>query len=192
LDLLSQGPKKVETLVFETGMSVANVSQHLQTLLQARLVQFEKQGTYAIYRLSSDKISSLLLLMQELSENLLAEVRQLRDEFLANRDSLQPITLEALKSRMDAGDVYLIDVRPREEFEFSHIPGAISVPVTELAVHLSSMAGNRPIVAYCRGRYCMYAVEAVQSLRELGFPAIRMEAGVREWKQATSDKSVIR
>ena len=183
LDLLSQGPKNVETLVFETGMSVANVSQHLQTLLQAHLVQFEKRGTYALYRLTSGKIVALSLLIQELAEDLLAEVRVLRDEFFANRDSLQPITVEELTARMEAGEIYLIDVRPKEEFEFGHIPGAISIPVSELAEHLATIEKDRPIVAYCRGRYCVYAVEAVQSLREHGFQAIRLETGVGEWKQ---------
>jgi len=183
LDLLSQGPKNVETLVLETGMSVANVSQHLQTLLQARLVQFEKQGTYAVYQLSNTKVSTLLLLIQELGEDLLAEVRLLRDEFLANRDSFEPLTLDELKARMDMDEVYLIDVRPKEEFEYGHIPGAFSIPVKELADHLSSIDTNRPVVAYCRGRYCMYAVEAVEMLREHGIHAIRLDEGVREWKQ---------
>ncbi|WDL98894.1 ArsR/SmtB family transcription factor [Alicyclobacillus sp. ALC3] len=183
LDLLSQGSKTVETLAKEAGMSIANVSQHLQTLLQARLVQFEKQGTYAVYRLSNEKISTLLLLIQELGEELLAEIRVLRDEFLVNRDLFEPITLDELKTRMDMDEVYLIDVRPKEEFEYGHIPGAFSIPVKELADHLSSIDTNRPVVAYCRGRYCMYAVEAVEMLREHGFHAIRMDEGVREWKQ---------
>ncbi len=183
VDLLSQGPKNVEMLVDETGMSIANVSQHLQTLLQARLVQFEKHGTYAVYRLSDEKISALLLLVQEISEELLAEIGLLRNEFLVNRDSFQPITLDELRLRMDMGDVYLIDVRPKAEFEFGHIPGAISVPVKELVEHLSSIDGNRPVVAYCRGRYCMFAVEAVEALREHGFHAVRLDEGIREWKQ---------
>lgn len=185
LDLLSQGPKNVETLVYETRMSAANVSQHLQILLQARLVQFNKQGTYAFYRLSNEKIPALLLLIQELSADLLADVKLLRDEFLVSRDSFDPITPDELRARMDTDDVYLIDVRSKEEFEFGHIPGAISVPIKELTEQLSSMDKNRPIIAYCRGRYCLYAVEAVELLREHGFDAIRLDEGVSEWKQKT-------
>ncbi|MBN2909585.1 metalloregulator ArsR/SmtB family transcription factor [Polycladomyces sp. WAk] len=183
LDLLSQSPKTVETLSRETGMSVANVSQHLQTLLEARLVRFQKKGNYAIYRLSDPKINRLLLLMQELGEDLLAEVKQLRDEFLANHDALEPIRIDELKSRLQNEDLVLIDVRPREEYEFAHIPGALSIPVKELEQHLSRLPRDKKIVAYCRGRYCVYAAEAVQRFRSHGIEAIRLEDGVREWKE---------
>jgi rhodanese-related sulfurtransferase/DNA-binding transcriptional ArsR family regulator len=183
LDLLSQSPKTVETLTRETGMSVANVSQHLQTLLEARLVRFQKKGNYAIYRLSDPKINRLLLLMQELGEDLLAEVKQLRDEFLTNHDALEPIGIDELKSRLQNEDLVLIDVRPREEYEFAHIPGALSIPVQELEQHLSRLPRDKKIVAYCRGRYCVYAAEAVKWFRSHGIEAIRLEDGVREWKE---------
>ncbi|SMO57703.1 ArsR/SmtB family transcription factor [Melghirimyces algeriensis] len=180
LDLLSQGPKSVETLSRETMMSVANVSQHLQTLLEARLVIFEKKGTYAIYRLSSSTTSRLLLLMQELAEELLAEVKQLREQFY--RGELEAISLEGLQDRMQNEDVILIDVRPKEEYEYAHIPGAYSVPITELEQHLKQLPPEQKIVAYCRGRYCVYAAQAVDQLRSHGYQAVRLEEGIREWK----------
>lgn len=165
---------------------MANASQHLQTLLQANLVLCDKRKTFAFYRLSSDKTARLLLAMQELSEDLLADVQRLRDAFFANRDSLQPLSMDELRSRMQAGDIQLIDVRPKEEFEFGHIPGAISVPIGELDRHLAELAPDRDIVAYCRGRYCVYAVEAVERLRSCGFQAVRLEEGVREWNQVVN------
>ncbi|MDR6224064.1 ArsR/SmtB family transcription factor [Desmospora profundinema] len=186
LDLLSQSPKTVETLSRETGMSVANVSQHLQTLLEARLVHFQKKGTYAIYRLSDPKINRMLLLMQELSSDLLAEVKQLRDEFLDNHDVLEPIGIDELKSRFQDEDLVLIDVRHREEYEFAHIPGALSIPIQELEQHLSQLPQDKKIIAYCRGRYCVYAAEAVQKFRSHGLEASRLEDGVREWKELIS------
>lgn len=183
LDLLSQGPKNVETLARETKLSVANVSQHLQTLLEAHLVQFQKKGTYAIYRLSDPKINRLLLLMQEISEDLLAEVKKLQDEFISNHDSLDSIDITELKSRLDHNDMILIDVRPREEYEFAHIPGAISIPMQELEQHLSRLPRDLKIVAYCRGRYCIYASQAVEWFRSHGLEAVRLNDGVREWQE---------
>ncbi len=183
LELLSQGPKTVEMLAKETSMSIANVSQHLQTLLEARMVRFHKKGTYAIYELSNPKVSKLLLLFQDMSEDLLAEVKQIRDEFLANQDEMEPLTIHELHSRLQADDIVLIDVRPREEYEYEHIPGAISVPISEIEQHLSTLPYDRQIVSYCRGKYCVYAKQAVELLRSHGFKAVRLNDGVREWKE---------
>lgn len=56
LDILIQGPKSVEVLSKMTSMSVANVSQHLQTLYQAKLVQSKKQGNFVYYELSDSSV----------------------------------------------------------------------------------------------------------------------------------------
>ncbi|WP_067620550.1 ArsR/SmtB family transcription factor [Alicyclobacillus acidiphilus] len=183
LELLSQGPKTVETLARETEMSVANVSQHLQILLQARMVCFEKHGTYAIYRLSSGTTTKLLLLLEDLGEEILAEVNQLREELTRNMEFPEPLSIEQLESRLQSGDITLIDVRPKEEYDFCHIPGAISIPITELEKRLSSLPRDKDIVAYCRGAYCVYAIQAIELLRMQGFQAFRLEEGVREWNE---------
>jgi len=44
LHLLSQGSKSVEKLAQATEMNIANVSRHLQILLDANLVKFSKKG----------------------------------------------------------------------------------------------------------------------------------------------------
>lgn len=183
LELLSQGPKTVETLARETEMSVANVSQHLQILLQARMVCFEKHGTYAIYRLSSGTTTKLLLLLEDLGEEILAEVNQLREELTRNMEFPEHLSIDQLESRLQSGDITLIDVRPKEEYDFCHIPGAISIPITELEKRLSSLPRDKDIVAYCRGAYCVYAIQAIELLRMQGFQAFRLEEGVREWNE---------
>ena len=186
LELLSQGPKTVEALARETEASIANVSQHLQVLLQARMVRFEKQGTYAVYQLSSGTTTKLLLLFENLGEEILAEINQLREELTKNIDSPEPLTLEELESRLKSGHVTLIDVRPREEYDVSHIPGAISIPITELEKRLSSLPPDKEIVSYCRGPYCVYAAQATQLLKAKGFYALRLQEGVREWNELYS------
>lgn len=78
-----------------------------------------------------------------------------------------------------------LDVRPAEEYEKAHIPGAISIPIEELENKLSSLPPNCEVVAYCRGPYCLMSAEAVEILKANGIHAFRLEEGVRDWKQIT-------
>ena len=78
----------------------------------------------------------------------------------------------------------VLDVRPSEEHQANHIPGAVSIPVTELRRRLQELPTDREIVAYCRGPYCAYAHDAVVTLRAEGFQARRLEDGLPEWQAA--------
>jgi rhodanese-related sulfurtransferase len=73
-------------------------------------------------------------------------------------------------------------VRPAEECRAGHVPGALSVPLAELKKRLAELPKNRAVVAYCRGPYCVMAVEAVELLRKKGFEAHRMEHGIIDWR----------
>src|SRR3989337_997430 len=53
LDLICQSEKTVETLARESGLSIANASQHLQVLREARLVQARKEGLFVYNRLAA-------------------------------------------------------------------------------------------------------------------------------------------
>jgi rhodanese-related sulfurtransferase len=75
----------------------------------------------------------------------------------------------------------VLDVRPEDEYSAGHIPGAISVPLDQLEKLLTELPREQEIVAYCRGPYCVLAVEAVELLRKSGFKAIRFEGGIQEW-----------
>lgn len=132
LDILSQGPKSVESLSKATTMSVANVSQHLQTLANSRLVKFQKKGNFVIYELADEAISDFLNSLHTLSEKQFVQVQQIKQEFLNTNLGMNGVTLEELNDRMEKGEVLLLDVRPREEYENAHIPGAISIPIEEL------------------------------------------------------------
>lgn len=183
LDLLSQGPKSVDALAKTTSMSIANVSQHLKTLFNSRLVKFKKEGNYVIYELADEVISNFLSSLHTLSEKQLVQVQQIKEEFLSDRLGIEGITLLELKDRIDKGKVLLLDVRPREEYEKAHIPGAVSIPIEELEEKLSSLPTNYDVIAYCRGPYCLMSAEAVEILKAKGIHAFRLEAGIRNWKQ---------
>lgn len=183
LDLLSQGPKSVEALSKATTMSVANVSQHLQTLNNSRMVKFRKDGNYVIYELADDVISDFIQSLHTLSEKQFVQVQQIKQEFLNANIGMEEVSLEELNDRMEKGEVLLLDVRPKEEYENSHIPGAVSMPIEELREKLTSLPTNRDVVAYCRGIYCFWSIEAVELLRSKGINAYRLEKSVQEWNE---------
>ncbi|AMM91717.1 metalloregulator ArsR/SmtB family transcription factor [Peribacillus simplex] len=182
LDILSHGPKSVEALSKATNMSVANVSQHLQTLANSRLVKFQKKGNYVIYELADAAISDFLTSLHRLSEKQFVQVQQIKQEFLNVNLGTDGVSLSELKDRMDKGEAILLDVRPLEEYEEAHIPGAVSMPIEELSEKLSTLPTNCDVIAYCRGCYCLMSVEAVELLRSKGFNAFRLEEGVHDWK----------
>lgn len=182
LDLLCQGPRTVEALAQQAALSVANASQHLLLLRAARLVEAEKKGLYVEYRLADEEVCRFFVAFRGLAETRLAEVEQVTREYFEKRGALEAVKGNELLRRVKNGEVVVLDVRPAEEYRAGHIPGAISIPVDDLKVRLKELPKNRDIVAYCRGPYCVMAVEAVELLRKKGFKAHRMEQGVVDWR----------
>jgi rhodanese-related sulfurtransferase len=182
LDLLSQGARTVEALARQTGQSVATTSHHLQVLRRARLVDAQKTGLYVTYRLADPQVGHFFLHLRRLAESRLAEIGQVTRQYLEERGALEPVDNDELVRRVRAGEVTLVDVRPREEYAAAHIPGALSVPLADLGRRMAALPKRRDIVAYCRGPYCVMALDAVDRLRRKGFRAHRMEQGVLEWR----------
>lgn len=184
LELICQGERPVEALAREAGLSVANASQHLQVLLGARLVETRREGRRVFYRLADRSVWRLWQTLLELGRQRLAEVDRLIRDYFESRDRLEPIDARTLWERVRRGDVVVVDCRPPEEYAAGHIPGAWSIPVGELRRRLAELPRDSEIVAYCRGPYCVMAVEALQILHRHGFRARRMEGGFPEWREA--------
>jgi len=180
IDLLSQAPRRVEALAEETGMTVANVSQHLQVLKNARLVESERRGTSVTYRLAAPSVASLWLALRGVAEERLPEIGMLRREFSVDGEGVEA-PREDVQRLVKRGEAVLVDVRPAMEFEHGHVAGAISIPIEQLESHLEELPRDKRIVAYCRGAYCLFADEAVALLRKRGFDAVRLEGGWPEW-----------
>lgn len=181
LDLLVQAPRHVEALAEETGMSVANVSQHLQVMRAAHLVQADRAGNRVIYCLAGPDVLKLWLSLRGVAELRLPEVRHIAGEFAVEGAEGEPMPRARLRSELAANNVVLLDVRPSLEYEANHIPGAISIPSEELPARIEELPQDQTIVAYCRGPYCLFADEAVALLRSQGFEAYRLEGGWPEW-----------
>ncbi len=180
LDLLCQGPRTVEVLAKESGLTVANASQHLQILRTARLVEAEKEGLFVNYRLADQTVCEFFRTMRVLAESRLAEVEQIKRRFLEGREGMEPVDGKALLELVRKGAVTVLDVRPVEEYNAGHIPGAISIPLKELQLRLMDLPRDQEIVAYCRGPYCVLSIQAVEMLRAKGFQAVRLEEGIQD------------
>jgi ArsR family transcriptional regulator len=184
IEHLAQGARSVDLLATKVGLPIANVSQHLQTLRRAGLVQAEREGKFVNYRLADDTVLSLFASVRSVAERHLAEVDRIVQGYFETRDNMEPVTREELAGRMRDGLVTLIDVRPPDEFALGHVPGAINVPLADLQAHLPEIDPDREIVAYCRGPWCVMSFEAIAALRKCGFQARRLEDGLPEWKAA--------
>ena len=184
LDLLGQAPRTVEELATESHMSVANTSQHLQRLKQARLVQDERAGFYVRYRLADPAVTRLWLELRHVAERQLADVERALDAYRERRYEFEQISLTELQERLRHGEAILLDVRPTVEYQAGHLPGARSMPLDELERRLNELPPTKTIVAYCRGPYCVLADDALVLLAGRGWKVARLEEGLVEWQQA--------
>jgi len=184
LEHISQGERSVERLAQLTGLSVANTSQHLQQLRRGGFTRSRRDGKRVLYRLGDGPILPLLSALRCYAERNRAEVREIVTDYFDKLDQLEPVSREELITRLQDGDVTLLDVRPDDEFALGHLPGALNVPFDELERRLSELPKDQEIVAYCRGPYCVLSFEAVAALRARGYKIRRLEDGFPEWKDA--------
>ena len=184
LEHLGQGERSVEKLSERTRLPVANVSQHLQQLRRAGLVDTRRDGKHVFYRLADDAVVTLISALQRIAERNIAAVREVVTASFRAHDELEPVSQEELRQRMRKGLVTVLDVRPQDEFALGHLPGAVNIPLPELKRHLAELPKRQEIVAYCRGPYCVLSFLAIEVLRKRGFKVRRLEAGYPEWKAA--------
>jgi len=173
IDLLAQGERSVESLAGQAALTIANTSRHLQVLKGARLVETRKDGLRVFYRLADPQVFGVVRAIRELAERRVAEIEQLVRSYLGTRDEL--------RRRLVQGSAVLVDVRPAEEFLAGHIPGAISMPIEDLARRSARLPARKEVIAYCRGPYCVMAYDAVVRLRASGRRARRLVDGFPEW-----------
>lgn len=183
IEYLDQVERSVDVLAKVAGLSVANTSQHLQQLRQAGLVTTRKEGQKVYYRLSSPDVTDLLTALRNAAERNLADVDRLVSTYLTVRDDLEPIPAHELLKRAREGLITVLDVRPAEEYQAGHIPGAINIPLAELEGHLNDLPADKEVIAYCRGPHCILSFDAVNLLRTRGVAARRLDGGLPEWRQ---------
>ena len=183
LDLLAQGERSVEALAGTAGLGLSTCSAHLQTLRHAGLVSTRRDGTKIYYRLAGPDVAALYALLRDVAGARTAVAAAARDTYLG-KDDTDAVDRDELQRRLGKGQVLAVDVRPAEEYAAGHIPGAISIPLEELADRLAELPADVDVVAYCRGAYCVLAHDAVRLLTARGRHAVRLVDGMLEWRLA--------
>ncbi len=181
IEALAQGARNVDSLAQVCGLPLKNISHHLRTLRKKGFVDRVKLGRRAVYSLADESIASFWAAFRRFAEQrvALAEV-DLKDW----QQSDQGISAESLAPLLAQQRVLVVDVRPAEEFASGHLPGALSLPESELEHRLMDLPRGRPVIAFCRGPYCRLADRAVSILKKAGFEALRCADGVVEWRAA--------
>jgi rhodanese-related sulfurtransferase len=182
VELLCQGEKSVETLAQQADISVKLASAHLKELRAARLVGSRKDGRYVIYRLFDPGVAELWVSLRAAAEERLLELQMALRSLVAVGTELVGVDRNVILKQAREGEVVVIDVRPDEEFEAGHLPYARSLPLSELKKRLNELPKDKPLVAYCRGPFCMMANEAVALLLKQGYWAFKLDDGVAEWR----------
>jgi DNA-binding transcriptional ArsR family regulator len=181
LDLLVQAPRTVEQLAETSALSIANASQHLQRLKRAGLVRSERQGTSIRYHLADPTVARLWVELRTVAERQLAGMDRALDAYRQQRHTFAQIAADEVHTRLQTGDIILLDVRPAIEYIADHLPGSLSIPLEELPQRLAELPTNALIVTYCRGPLCVYADQALELIIASGRDGARLEAGVAEW-----------
>ena len=182
IELLCQGEKTVETLAAQAEISVKLASAHLKELRQARLVDTRRDGKYVSYRLASTSVADLWVNLRSAAEERLVELQMALASIVEHGDDLQGVDRADILRRAAAGEVVVLDVRPQQEFSVAHLPHARSLPVDELRKRIAELPKDVPVVAYCRGPFCLMARDAVELLRKKGYRAFQLTDGVAEWR----------
>lgn len=182
IELLCQGEKTVEGLAEQADISVKLASAHLKELRLVRLVETRKDGKYVFYRLASASVADLWVNLRTEAEERLVELQMALTNMVAHGDDLQGVDRKSILKKAAAGEVLVLDVRPSDEYAAAHLPYARSLPIDELKKRLAELPKDVPVVAYCRGPFCLMAKDAVELLRRRGYRAAHLTDGVAEWR----------
>jgi rhodanese-related sulfurtransferase len=181
LDVLAQRPRGVEALAAQVGQPVPNVSQHLQVLRRAGVVETRRDGTHIEYRLAPG-VGDVLAALRRLAEARSAELAQARQSWLGADGAAESIDRETLQRRLREGTAVLVDVREPAEFAHAHLSGARNLPIAQLPHRLDELPADLLIVATCRGPYCVFSAQAVALLQASDRRAVRFDDGLPEWQ----------
>jgi DNA-binding transcriptional ArsR family regulator/rhodanese-related sulfurtransferase len=174
IDLLANGEKSVEQIAGQTAITVANASQHLQVLKNARLVSTRRKGNFIYYALNGHKVYAAWKAVRDLA---IAQEPFVQITLQQFRQEIGSTASVSFATQPENEKVLYLDVRPVDEFAAGHLSMAHSIPITELQGRMSELPRDKTIITYCRGPFCTYADEAVQLLKANGFTALRMEEG---------------
>lgn len=183
IDLLCQGEKTVEAISAQADLGLKNASAQLKELKAAHLVESRKDGKYVYYRIADPSVAQFWIRFRTFGHDRISEIQKITEDALSGPEALEQMNRKTLLAKSKKGDVILIDVRPTDEYNSGHLPFAVSVPASEIPKHLKTLSKKKEIVAYCRGPYCFFAKDAVETLRKNGFKAYNLKDSVHDWSE---------
>lgn len=93
------------------------------------------------------------------------------------------IAVEDLRAKLDRHDVLVVDVRDQTSYEFSHIPGALHIPLASVEANLSQLPKDREIVLYCTCPNEESSGHAAQILKKHGYTKVSaLYGGLGSWE----------
>lgn len=101
----------------------------------------------------------------------------------ARHDSISASKLS--EQLADGGSPLVLDVRTEREYAAGHVPGALHIPHTELAAHLSDLAAakHEEVVVYCEQGPRAHMAESI--LQDAGFTRVRdLEGHMANWRSS--------
>ncbi len=99
------------------------------------------------------------------------------------RPEVRQSDIAGLKAAMGAGDVALIDVRTIREFAAGHVPGAVNIPLHDLASQVPALKGlDRELWLICQSGN--RSGRAARMLAAEGVPTVNVQGGTRAWTAA--------
>ncbi len=172
IHFLSQGPLTVETLAGKIDQSIANTSMHLRKMLTAQIVNVSVQGKNRLYSLHPAVFpfwESIQDFIQSIDPTLKVEQDELADEL--NWSEGLKSTVKMAKSN----ELIILDVRPSEEVvEPLEKINVLNIPSNEVLKNLSKLPKKKPVLVFCRGRFCALSAYVVGELRSKGIQAYRL------------------
>jgi DNA-binding transcriptional ArsR family regulator len=173
IHFLSQAPLTVDVMASKVDESIANTSMHLRKMLNEGLVSVETLGQKRLYSLSAPVLEfweNYQDFAQKLDPTLKLETHDIYGDINWTN------SLDETKKLLHAGDVILLDVRPRDEGVGEDDSGMVlHIPQAELKSSLKKISKKKKVLVFCRGRLCALSAFSVNYLRENGYKAYRLD-----------------
>ena len=97
----------------------------------------------------------------------------------ADGENVPEVDAEALEAAWRAGAAVL-DVRNPDEYVAKHVPGAVLIPLPQLADRIGEVPEGRPLYVICaRGARSMQAAQAMKA--QLGWDVVNVAGGTEAW-----------
>jgi rhodanese-related sulfurtransferase len=79
----------------------------------------------------------------------------------------------------DATDPVLVDVREPNEYATGHVPGAINIPLDQLAARVEDVPDKEPVYVICQAGN--RSTQGATILNGLGYQAVSVDGGTQAW-----------